>query len=341
MKNLIYTLPAVLLIGLMALVSGCGSAQEEIPDVSDIQVDIKINRLEKELFAYQSKYDFINFIDQNPELVAQYFKGPFYPTKDSLASHLYHFTRNVYNDTLYRDVQDIFTDFEKVENDLIQAFRYLKYYYPDFKVPRIYTMISGFGSFGFGQDIFFSDSLLVIGLDYFAGTSSTYRPPEVPGYILKRYVPEHIVPSVMKFISSKFNQHDYNDKSMLAEMMFYGKANYFTHKMMPHASDTLIMGYSVEELTDVEENSGFIWGHFVKNNLFYETNDLTKRKYVGERPRVFEVSDKCPGRVGRWLGYQIVKSYAWEHTDAQLSGIMQMKNARALFQASKYKPQVP
>jgi hypothetical protein len=172
------------------------------------------------------------------------------------------------------------------------------YYYPDTTIPRVYTAVTGFA----GSDLFVSDSVIIIGLDYYLGEGVTFRPLEFPQYILKRYRQEYIVPSIFLLWSSGLNKTDIEDKSMLAEMVYYGKAYYFTSQILPYASDSLVIGYSGEEISDVKQNQDVIWAHFVEKQLLYETSHFTKKKYMDERPKTLEIGEKCPGRIGEWLG---------------------------------------
>ncbi|NJN42061.1 MAG: hypothetical protein HC811_07420 [Flammeovirgaceae bacterium] len=57
----------------------------------------------------------------------------------------------------------------------------MKYYYPDFKPPVIKTMLTGLET-----DLYVSDSLIVIGLDYYLGKGAKYR-PNMYEYMLRRY----------------------------------------------------------------------------------------------------------------------------------------------------------
>ncbi|MCS6833035.1 MAG: gliding motility lipoprotein GldB, partial [Flammeovirgaceae bacterium] len=106
----------------------------------------------------------------------------------------------------------------------------------------------------------------------------------------------------------------------------------------PHTSDTLIIGYTGQELADCYANEERIWRYFVQENLFFETSFERKRKFVEESPRVLEIGDNCPGRIGRWLGWQIIKSFQQKHPTLTLDSLLKIKDANLIFQASKYKP---
>ncbi len=330
---------SVLLITICFLINGCNSKEENNIDVSHINVEVDTRRLEKEVFSLSSKEEIKKFLRKNPTISQQYFNLGKRFNEEEVTRNINQLISLPYNDTLYNEIAEkIFVDFSKYEEEIKKGFQYLKHYYPEYKIPKICTMISGFSNFGFGGDIIFTDSLIVIGLDYFGGNKLRYRPPEVPTYILDRYQPEYISTTIFTLLSSKFNNYDNKDNVLLSDIIYYGKAYFFTKKLLPFKADSLIVGYSGQEMADVSYNEKKIWSHFVDNKLFFETNDFIKNKYVGERPKVLEISSYCPGRIGRWLGWKIIDAYAKNNTGKELKGIMKNPSARKLFQESKYKP---
>ncbi len=332
----LFRLLLLLCAGMLA--TSCDSSEtEQIPDVTDIEVSVEVTRLEQEMFAFKSVEDAEAFLNKHPQLAESYFYAKNYPNQRTLAETLLKFTQVKENDTLYQDTQRIFGDFETQRKELESAFQFVKYYFPEIQLPRIYTVVSGFSSFGFGQDVFVGNGYLVIGLDYFAGKDCTYR-PSFPDYIVKRLTPQHLTASVMKLFSTVFNAYEADDKQMIADMIFYGKALYFTDKVMPFAPDSLIMGYDQQEIFEAQNNEAHIWKFFIEKDLLFKTENFTKTKFLGESPRIFDISERCPGRVGRFLGWQIVKSYARNHPIESLYTIMQEKNANIIFQQSKYRP---
>ena len=84
-----------------------------------------------------------------------------------------------------------------------------------------------------------------------------------------------------------------------------------------------------------------IWANFIANELLFETNHLVKRKYLDERPKVYEIGNKCPGRVGAWVGWQIVKAYLARNSEMSLQDFMKISDAKKIFRESNYKPQRP
>ncbi|MCS7004198.1 MAG: gliding motility lipoprotein GldB [Cytophagales bacterium] len=333
----------------MSMFSCSETADEEpIPDVSNVQVEkVSIRRWEKEIFALKTEQEFSSYLEENP-LFQRYVRS-FTPAETStLWKVMTQFRSFPQTDTLLADVQQTFSSISDIEKEFEQAFRFLKYYYPEFKQPQIFTIVSGYGALGFGRDIFIAEDMMVISLEYFLGEKKMmYYPPEIPMYILKRYSPQTIVPTTIIMLSAKYNAYDFQDKTLLADMIFYGKSYYFTKKILPYVPDTLILGYTRAELLACRYNVDQIWSHFVEYKgengygLFYETQEFIKNKYVGERPKTLEIGDECPGRVGRWLAWEIIKAYMKRNSTMTLPALMEEKNAKYIFEQSKFKPKKP
>jgi hypothetical protein len=192
-----------------------------------------------------------------------------------------------------------------------------------------------------GPDLVVTDSLIVIGLDYFAGPKAKYRPrgPQYPQYILRRYQKESIVPAIVFAISDKYNATNRADQTMLADMVYYGKGYVFTKTMLPETADSLVIGYSDTQLTETFNAQDIIWGHFIDNQLLYQANPAVKGRYLNERPFTAEIGQRCPGAIGRWVGWRIVGRYHDEHDDVAIADLMRNTDARLIFEQSGYKGQ--
>ena len=140
----------------------------------------------------------------------------------------------------------------------------------------------------------------------------------------------------MKFYISPWITNG-DESTLLSEMIDFGKTYYLLSMLFPCTPDHELMGYSKETMDDVKANQTIIWANFIQNEWLYETSDMTKRKFLGDRPNVYEIGEKCPGRIGAWVGWQIVKSYA-EKSGKSVTDIMREKDHHTLFTTSGYKP---
>lgn len=322
-----------LLISLV--IFGCGEkdACNDAPDASNIPVTVTIERVEEELFKNKSKAQIRAYLQKDKLLANHFFNVNKYPNDSLIVNSLYNTLNHPSLDTVYRETQAVFGDMNDVKAQFEEAFRNIKYYYPDFYIPKIKTIITGLNN-----DLYVSDSLIVIGLDFFLGPKGTYI-PNIPNYVLKRYQKQYLVSIVVSLISQKYNQVNMLDKSLLAEMIYYGKSYEFVKTMMPCTNDTIILGYDKQEVIDCDIYESVIWANFVQNNLLFKTDHFTVNKFVGESPKTYEIGDKCPGRIGRWVGWRIIQKYRKENEAVKIQDLMKNNDAKKIFEASKYKPE--
>ncbi len=298
-------------------------------------VDIEIQRLEKTLLNIADRDELSSFLDREPVIAEFFLRQSEYPNRQIMVDQLIRRFTNPYIDSLTAEIDQIHGDLKWLEKDLEAAFSLLKHYYPEFDIPVVKTVATGFD-----YDLFVSDSLIVIGLDYYMGPEAKYRPMGTYNYILKRYDQQYIVPSIMLLygISSQFNHHDPDDETILSDMMSYGKSFYFAKSMLPCTPDSTLIWYSDREMAAVDANDDLVWSHFIENNLLFETSHLIKRKYLDERPKTYEIGTECPPRIATWLGWEIVKKYMDDHPEVSLPELMKITEARRIFEESKYRP---
>jgi len=308
---------------------------EEHPSINTSEIIVSFEQLEDEFLSIKTREELKDFIKHEPTIAKYFLRGSDYPNDSIMVEALHQRLSNPHIDTLRQEVKRVFGDQNDLKEQFKQAFSFMQHYYPDFNPPKIKTIATGFDT-----DLYISDSLIIIGLDFYLGKNAKFKPIGFPDYILDRYQKEYIVPSCILLygISPRFNKPNLKDNTMLAEMIDYGKSFYFTKKMMPCTPDSLLIWYSDEEIQDSKENEDIVWAHFLDNELLYTTNKFTKQKYLGERPKTFEIGEKCPGRIGTWLGWQIVNQYTDRHPEMTLPELMENNNAQEIFTKAKYRP---
>jgi len=297
------------------------------------KVTVEVERLEQELFDLNTVQEVEFFITSHPVMADEFLGRQQYPSDSILAMELYKRIKNPYVDTLYNETIAAYGDFSDLQQEFEEAFSHIKHYYPSFVAPQIKTMITGFGS----SEMYVGKDIIIIGLEYYLGKDAKYAPPGIPQYILPRYDKAYIVPAVMLLYANNFLKEDPSDQTMLADMIYYGKKFYFAKQMIPCTPDSLLVWYSGQELIDVEENKDVIWYHFLNNELLYNTNHFDKQKYMDERPNVAEIGEKCPGRVGSWVGWDITNTYMKNNPTVTLQELMANPDAKNILTKSKYK----
>ena len=329
-KNLI---PTVYTLVLIPLFISCDTNNcKESPDISAIKVSIEYEGLEDVLRNFNNSEEATALLARNRALADGFLHAQEYPDDSVLGRKLYRLMNAPSIDSLFMATKSTFGDFTEVMGDFRSAFRSIRYHYPHAPIPKFQSVVTGFYN-----DLYITDTLVIIGTDYFLGSQSKYRPQDIPQYLLKRYEKESVVPIVMSFISNTYNNTDNRHGDLLADMINLGKSYYFVSQVLPCTPDSLIIGYTSEEMNIAKENEEIIWANLIQNEMLYEKSHFLKNKFVGERPNVFEISEKCPGRIGAWVGWEIVKSYA-EHNQVSLTELMGENDAHKIFQRSQYKP---
>ncbi len=329
-----------LILSVWLLVVACNKTNEDpcafIPDTSSVQIDLAFESLEDSLPAIQTETQLVGFLTRYPVIRDVFFNRSSAPSDSAFIRELHFRFTNPHIDTLLMETHRVFGNDEELKKEFVKAFSNLKYYYPAFQPPKVQTIISGLES-----DIFVSDSLVMIGLDYFLGDSARYR-PNMFEYMLRRYNKNFIVPSVMLLtgIDGSFNKINPEDKTVLADMIAYGKAYYFAKQMLPCTPDSVLIGYTAKEMNGSREFENMIWSRFVEDEVLFSTSHIIKQKYIAERPKTLEVAEQCPGRIATWVGWQIVKKYMETNPSTTLPQLMEMQNAARLFKDSGYRPQI-
>lgn len=306
-----------------------------IPDTKDIKIDLQWESLEDSLPAITTKEQLQGFLTRHADIRELFLGRADFPSDTTFINERFRKFTNPHIDTLLMETHRVFGDASKLKQEFTQAFANFKYYYPDFQPPKIKTMITGFE-----KDIYVSDTLVIVGLDYYLGPDAKYKILNLYDYMRRRYHPGFIVPSVMLLygIDNKYNKLNPEDRTMLAEMISYGKAYYFAKSMVPCTPDSVLIGYTSEEINGSRANESLIWSRLIEDQVLFSTSAQDKQKFIIERPKTLEVGEKCPGRIGQWVGWRMIETYHENHSDQTLPQIMENSNAQQMFKESGYKP---
>jgi hypothetical protein len=304
-----------------------------VPDTNTIAVDLQFESLEAAVPNLKTKQQLVDFFSRHPHIRNHFFSREAYPDDSVFINELFNrFTHPAF-DTLLLETKRVFGDGSELKKQFETAFKNMRYYYPDFTPPKIQTIISGFET-----DVLVTDSVVIIGLDYFLGNDARFK-PNMYDYMQKRYHKDFVVPSVVLLygISNQFNKTNMEDKTVLADMIAYGKAYTFTKHMLPCTADSTLIGYTQRELDGAVFNEQKIWTKMIDDQVLFGTSHMIKQKYIAERPKTVEISAQCPGRIGMWVGWRIADLYLKE-TKNSFPALMAEPDAQKIFKASKYRP---
>lgn len=237
--------------------------------------------------------------------------------------------------SLIRDVADAYPEgsLKTEKSKLNQAFSSFAYFFPERTVPAVYTFVSALT-----YHTVVDDSLLGIGLDMYLGKDyPVYPQAGIPKYKFKHFEQEYLVADAMRaWIVSEFPLK--GGGNLLEQMIYHGKIAYLLSAFMPDLPEHLLLTYTQQEYDWCLSNEAEIWFHFVEMNLLHNRENHQLRKYLGEAPFIAGFPEGSPGRVGQWLGYQIIKDFMEEKPKMSLPELMKLDHADLILQESNYKP---
>ncbi|MBN1158807.1 MAG: hypothetical protein JXA61_05455 [Bacteroidales bacterium] len=324
---------------LLATTAGCKRDPFHDADVTDINLSLDISRFETDLFT------------ADPSLIERYIPvwkeeyGIFFhhfnhvlglgnSDDPEYAGRLRSFVTNPFHYRIYKRTMEIFPGLDSISNALTRAFKRYLYYFPDRTVPRIITYVSGFN-----QTAISDDSLLAVGLDHFLGSrEDLYGEVGIYQYLMQNMHPQKLASDCMLFWSE--TEFEYNDSAnnLISNMIYRGKLMYLVHMLLPDEPDTILWGFSRDELDFCINNEKQMWTYLVSNKLLFSTDRLTINKFILEGPFTTDFSRESPGRAAVWIGYRIVDRFMKKNPGFTIKDLMNKDDAMEILNLSAYNP---
>jgi len=294
---------------------------------------IVIKRYEKALFGLDKKHLRQGMSSLYPEY--SYFLGSQWQDTMNIL-RIYNFL----NDPNIRELYDLtinkFPDVTFLEKDLSSAFNRFREAYPEKPVPNVFTYVSGLD---IDNPVYYSDTAMAIGLDIFLGSDvMAYPKAGIPKYKSERFTPDHILPQCMLTVSDNLIRIDEKRNTLLDQMITAGKALYFLDVTLPDTKDEYKIGYSAQQLDWSRKNESNIWAFIIENQLLFSSDPQGVSKMMTDAPFTSGFAAESPGRLGAYMGWQIVRNYMNEADGISLKQLMEDTDAQQILKVSKFKP---
>ncbi|RTZ03680.1 gliding motility lipoprotein GldB [Flavobacterium sp. GSP6] len=234
---------------------------------------------------------------------------------------------------LYTEVQKKYADIEPVKEELEGVLKHIKYYFPETKIPKVITVIA---EMDYNNKAIYADSLVIISLELYLGKDHKFY--QFPNYLKQNFEQRQIAPDVVSSFSTR-KIPPVLDKDLLSQMIYCGKQLYLKDLLLPKYTEAEKIGYTPEQLLWCQENESYMWRYFIEKELLYSNDQKLIPRFINPAPFskfYLEIDNESPGRVGAWIGWQIVRSYM-NNKDAGIADLLK-KDAKEIFKQSKYKP---
>ena len=312
-----------LILGLLLLPISCKKENKVEQEIAKIPLDLKISRFDRE-FAEAAPQDIPRLKSTYPYLFPEQYPDSIWTAK--------------LTDTIQRELSEEvnknFGNFEQETMALESLFKHIKYYFPEFKTPRVVTLTS---DVRYEDRIILADTLLLVGLDNYLGEDHHFY-EGIQRYIASGLDKKFLASDIASAFAKKVVPYPKN-RAFLSRMVYYGKELYLKDRLLPSDSDAQKMGYSEEEMDWAEANEEQIWKYFVERELLYSTESQLDRKFLDPAPFSkfgLELDNESPPRLGRYIGWQIVRAYM-DKNPVTLKQLLDMP-ADEILKKSTYKP---
>jgi hypothetical protein len=311
-------------------------------DISGIETEVEIVRFEEDLFSVPLK-------DTLPELTVLRERYPeFFDLftwkvinaggigQDDFPEMIGKFLTDTMIMNVKQQVEKEFSGFRNTEKELVKAFKYFHYHFPDNELPVIYTMISGFN-----QSVVTAENIIGVSLDKYLGRDYSYyhQLSNVPLYKITNMYPRKMIADIAyAWGVTEFDESMYIT-TLLDHIIHQGKLMYFVDAMLPEVHDTLKIGYTAEQLRWCKNNEPQMWNHLIENKMLFTNRRMEILRFINDAPSTTGYPIESPGRSGIWLGWQIVRQYMKKYSDVTLRELMENRNYQQILNDSGYFPE--
>ena len=318
---------------------GCNNDPLDV-DTSHLKPNLTFKRLDQDLFKLNpaaGKTNIKQLREKYGEFLNAYSEGVLRLGKPQSENYPYAVAQFITDEsmkTLYTDVQDEFPDISNLEDSFEDAFSRYMYHFPDSTIPEIVFHISAINF-----AVVATPKTLAVGLDMFLGSDyPVYPMVGLPQYLIKNMKREQVVPQAIKGWVQSMYETEATRNSLLDHMIFEGKLLYAMDALLRSTPDSVKIGFTSQEMNWCTTYEARVWAHIIEEELLYDTEYMTINKWINQAPFVAGIPKDSPGRLGQWIGHQIVRNYMKNNPETSLTGLMTNENAQEILTQSKYKP---
>lgn len=313
----------ILILSLLVLsIISCDKKSKTEKKVAEIPADLKIERFDKAFFETP--------VEKLPELKHKF--PQFFPQNVDDRFWIEKMTNPLWKE-LYKETEKKFGDFSTEKKELEDLYRHMKFYFPKTRAPKVYTLIY---EMDYTTKAIYADSIILISLEMYLGKNHKFY--EYPDYLKENFEKRQIMPDIVSsFAEGKVPPP--SDKTLLSQMVYEGKKLYLKDLLIPEFTDAEKIGFQPKQIEWCNANEAYMWSYFVEGKLLYSTDSKLPNRFINVAPFskfYLEIDNESPGRVGSWIGWQIVRSFM-KNNNVPVERMLTM-SADEIFNKSKYKP---
>ena len=329
-----------ILVILAVLLCACHGGRDYFPrDIEAVEVDIvRFDSAQLAVRPDSVKQDIVQLYADYEVFMPMFVEGILrLPVEDT--AYLCEMYSNFLTDTTMGFAQtnalaqSMFADISKLQKSLNIGFSRLHYLYPEWEIPTVYLFVSGFNS-----SVMYYENIMGVGVDMYLGSDYPYYNQVVYNYQKQTMRKECVAGDLLNMYIAY--QIPYNSKynRLLEHMIFRGKQMFLLSQLLPDEPAWEIIGYSKEQWDWCKKYEQAIWNRIMEKRDLFKTESMVRVSYMNDGPFTAEISQESPGRLGIWVGWQIVDSYMRNNENVSIKQLINEGDAQKILEQSFYKP---
>jgi hypothetical protein len=329
-----------ILVILAVLLCACHGGRDYFPrDIESVEVDIvRFDSAQLAVRPDSVKQDIVQLYADYEVFMPMFVEGILrLPVEDT--AYLCEMYSNFLTDTTMGFAQtnaltqSMFADISKLQKSLNIGFSRLHYLYPEWEIPTVYLFVSGFNS-----SVMYYENIMGVGVDMYLGSDYPYYNQVVYNYQKQTMRKECVAGDLLNTYIAY--QIPYNSKynRLLEHMIFRGKQMFLLSQLLPDEPAWEIIGYSKEQWDWCKKYEQAIWNRIMEKRDLFKTESMVRVSYMNDGPFTAEISQESPGRLGIWVGWQIVDSYMRNNENVSIKQLIDEGDAQKILEQSFYKP---
>ena len=328
----------ILLIGLLSCITFAACRWSALDERTDSEDRIQIMRYDKLLEEYITSGSFSSFQKMNMQyramtsILIEDILEIGTVGEDTLTKKLKVFYADTTLVQLRKDVAEKFKDLSPLEEELEEAFEYLKKEIPSTRIPQFYSQITAFD-----ESIILTDSLIGISLDKYMGQDYPTYKRFYYAYQRISMIPERIAHDCIRIYLGNQYPFEYDHNYDYSDLMIYsGIINYVTMKALGLKSPAKYLGYTNQQKEWCIKNEGNVWNYMVNQHHLIATDPMISRKYLLPAPFTAFFGEQAPQLLGIWTGMRIVEAYRKNNPYTTIEQLLQTTNYGHLLEQAHY-----
>ena len=303
------------------IILSCSDDKTVSDEILNIEVDYEIERFDK-FFIGPEAEDLSKLKEAYPFMFSKRYSDSVWIAR----------RQDTLQQQLHAEIAKVFDEVE--EDQIALLFKHMTYYFDVFKTPRVITVPS---DVDYRNKVIVTDSITLIALDNYLGEDHEfYR--NIQKYLSQNFRKEMIVSDLAEAYGKRYI-YQASQKTLLDNMIYFGKLLYFKDMIIPLESDENKIGYTKAQLDWAKANESPIWQYFIERELLYSSNPKLANRFINPAPFSkfnLELDNESPGRLGQYIGWQIVRSYM-ENNDVSFVDMLRT-DPKEIFDNARFKP---